>query len=158
MTTGPATSLLELLRKINAARASPEAADDTERLLESRPEEAGGEAVRSACDRLAVYGSLAPGQPNHRVIQAIRGAWHDGFVRGRLKRTGWGSGIGFPAFTWDPGGDRVRVKLLVSSELPRHWERLDAFEGADYLRILVPVEDEGGRLIAVANLYAAATR
>ena len=32
--------------------------------------------------------------------------------------------------------------------------RLDEFEGAEYVRTLVPVEDEGGAPIAVANIYA----
>jgi hypothetical protein len=48
--------------------------------------------------------------------------------------------------------------MLVSPELPEHWKRLDEFEGADYARILVPVEDGGGTLIAVANIYALATK
>ena len=109
-----------------------------------------------ASHRLAVYGSLASGQPNHSVIQNIRGEWTDGFVRGELTESGWGSGMGYPALTWDPDGDRVPVKMLVSSELPEHWKRLDDFEGAEYVRVLVPVEDEDGELIAVANIYALA--
>ncbi len=48
----------------------------------------------------------------------------------------------------------MRVKMLVSPELPEHWKRLDEFEGAEYVRILVPVEDEGSGLIGVANIYA----
>ena len=32
--------------------------------------------------------------------------------------------------------------------------RPDEFEGAEYVRTLVPVEDEGGAPIAVANIYA----
>ena len=112
--------------------------------------------LRQASHRLAAYGSLAPGEQNHSVIETTRGEWTDGFVRGTLKRTGWGSGIGYPAISWDPEGDRVRVKMLASPELPGHWKRLDEFEGADYARTLVPVEDEGGALIAVANIYAPA--
>lgn len=50
------------------------------------------------------------------------------------------------------------VKMLVSPELPENWKRLDEFEGADYARILVPVEDGGGTLIAVANTYALGTK
>ena len=114
------------------------------------------EVLGQASHRLAVYGSLAPGQPNHSVIQNIRGEWTDGFVRGELTESGWGSGMGYPALTWDPDGDRVPVKMLVSSELPEHWRRLDEFEGAGYVRMLVPVEDEDGGLIAVANIYALA--
>ena len=51
----------------------------------------------------------------------------------------------------------VAARLLVSDALPAHWSRLDAFEGAAYRRILVPVHWERGALLAVANLYADAT-
>ncbi len=142
------TALILILQRVNEARVSSShdvSQDEEEEVLA---------VLHQASHRLAAYGSLAPGEPNHSVIESIRGEWTDGFVRGRLKRTGWGSGIGYPAITWNPGGDRVRVMLLVSPELPEHWKRLDEFEGTDYARILVPVEDEGGGLIAVANIYA----
>ncbi len=146
-------ALIAALQQVNAARIS--SSHDSSQ-AELPPEDEVLEVSRQASHRLAVYGSLAPGRPSHSVIEGIRGAWTDGFVRGRLKRTGWGSGIGYPAISWDPEGDRVRVKMLVSPELPEHWKRLDEFEGADYVRVLVPVEDEGGALIAVANIYALA--
>ena len=146
------TALILILRRVNAARVS--SSHDSRQ----GEEEEVLEALRQASHRLAVYGSLAPDQPNHSVIENIRGAWVDGFVHGRLKRTGWGSGIGYPPISWDPEGDRVPVKMLVSPELPEHWKRLDEFEGADYARILVPVEDGGGTLIAVANIYALGTK
>ena len=138
-------ALIRILRQFNAARISSSEAPAEEEELDP---------LRQASHRLAVYGSLAPGQPNHSVMEDINGEWIDGFVRGTLAESGWGSGIGYPAITWDPAGDRVPVKILVSSELPEHWKRLDEFEGAEYVRILVPVEDEDGGLIAVANIYA----
>ncbi len=107
---------------------------------------------------LAVYGSLAPGEPNHSVIERIRGEWTEGFVRGRLEESGWGAGIGYPAITWDPEADPVPVRMVVSSDLPLHWALLDEFEGVEYVRILVPIEDEDGGLIAVANTYVAAEK
>jgi hypothetical protein len=48
--------------------------------------------------------------------------------------------------------------MLVSSDLPLHWALLDEFEGVEYVRILVPIEDEDGGLIAVANTYVAAEK
>ena len=141
-------ALILILRRVNAARISSSydaGQGEEEEVLE---------VLRQTSHRLAVYGSLAPGQPNYSVIQDIRGEWTDGFVRGTLAEFGWGSGIGYPAITWDPDAAAVPVKLVVSPELPDHWKRLDAFEGAEYARILVPVEDEGGGLIAVANIYA----
>ena len=103
--------------------------------------------------RLAVYGSLAPGRENHSVIEGIPGEWLEGFVRGRHHPSGWGATMGYPAMRWDPAGERIPVSVLVSEALPSHWARLDRFEGNEYERILVPVEDDSGR-IAAANIYA----
>ena len=109
-------------------------------------------AVARARFCLAVYGSLAPGEVNFHHLADVAGAWFDGAVRGELVDRGWGARLGFPMLRWRADGDPVPVKLLVSPELPRHWERLDAFEGSEYRRVLVPVECEWGT--AVANLYA----
>ena len=112
------------------------------------------EALFGASRRLAVYGSLAPGEANHRVVASIAGEWLDGFVRGELQPTGWGSALGYPAIRLDPQGPRVPVKLLVSDALPAQLERLDDFEGPEYCRKLAPVHDATG-VIAVANIYEA---
>lgn len=104
--------------------------------------------------RLAVYGTLVPGRSNHYMVKDLVGEWLQGSVRGALRDVGWGAVEGYPALVWEPdAAARVAVHLLISPELPRHWERLDAFEGEGYLRILVPVEVDGGG-IEVANLYA----
>ena len=102
--------------------------------------------------KLAVYGTLAPGEENHGVLDGIDGVWIDGFVRGALLKSGWGAPLGFPALRWDPSRAGIPVKLLVSPHLRSHWKRLDEFEGEEYRRILVPVEQER-TTIAVANIY-----
>ncbi len=107
-----------------------------------------------AASRLAVYGSLAPGQANHHILSEISGQWQAGlFVRGHLVQQGWGVELGFPALRWVAHGSPVDIWLFVSANLPQHWARLDEFEGADYQRILVPVFDKQ-KLIRIANLYA----
>ena len=107
----------------------------------------------AASNKLATYGTLAPGRPNHSVIQDIHGTWSDGFVRGKLHESGWGATMGYPAMTWNPKGEKIPVKVFVSPDLPTHWTRLDEFEGEVYMRILIPVENESG-VFAVANIYA----
>jgi gamma-glutamylcyclotransferase (GGCT)/AIG2-like uncharacterized protein YtfP len=144
-------------------------ADDLRALLELNRLRA--EGPREALERLerrfaaefdadthqAVYGTLAPGCPNHPQVSQLAGEWHIGYsVTGRLVRSGWAADAGYPALAWSPTGGNVPVQLLVSVELPRQWERLDEFEGPDYLRILVPVH-AGGGVATVANLYAART-
>lgn len=109
---------------------------------------------------LAVYGTLAPGQPNHHVVAPLGGEWTDGVVEGDLFPVGWGAALGYPAFRPRAGGAAVPVKVLASPALERAWPELDRFEGAEYRRILVPVfgpdGPDAGRLLTVANLYAAA--
>lgn len=101
--------------------------------------------------RLAVYGTLAPGKSNHGQLAGLSGKWSHGTVRGTLRPAGWGVTHGFPGLIWNPSGDRVAVQLFESQDLERHWERLDAFEGEDYQRLLIPVELDGS--LVAANIY-----
>ena len=90
-------------------------------------------------ERLAVYGTLAPSQPNHHQLAGLQGVWRPGSVRGRLVQEGWGADLGFPGLVLDASGDTVAVQLFESPDLPDHWSRLDAFEGEGYQRVLTQV-------------------
>ncbi len=89
--------------------------------------------------RLAVYGTLAPGQPNHHELADLSGQWRAGTVRGRFVSEGWGATLGYPALVLDPAGDTIAVQLFTSPDLPTHWPRLDAFEGEEYQRVVAEV-------------------
>ncbi len=102
--------------------------------------------------RLAAYGSLRPGERNHHLVSGIPGRWSEGVVRGTLYESGWGAALGHPALVWDEEAPEVPVRILAADSLPEHWDRLDAFEGEAYLRILVPVIT--GESERVCNLYA----
>jgi gamma-glutamylcyclotransferase (GGCT)/AIG2-like uncharacterized protein YtfP len=112
---------------------------------------------------LAVYGTLAPGQPNHHIVAPLRGDWTDGLIEGDLLPVGWGADLGYPAFRPRVGGAAVAVQVLTSSLLVTAWPTLDLFEGPEYQRILAPVfatelspgQADELRLYTVANLYAA---
>jgi gamma-glutamylcyclotransferase (GGCT)/AIG2-like uncharacterized protein YtfP len=118
------------------------------------------EALFRTSRTLAVYGTLAPGQPNHHVVAPLGGEWTDGWIEGDLFPVGWGAALGYLAFRPRAGGAAVAVKVLTAPALATAWPELDRFEGAEYRRILVPVFSPGGagerRLHTVANLYAAA--
>lgn len=90
--------------------------------------------------RLAAYGSLLPGENNHHHLAELAGRWVEGTVAGTLHDRGWAARQGYPGFVPGSSGDRVAVKVFESPSLPDAWERLDAFEGAAYRRILAPVE------------------
>jgi gamma-glutamylcyclotransferase (GGCT)/AIG2-like uncharacterized protein YtfP len=102
--------------------------------------------------RLAVYGTLAPGAANHRVIADLGGSWTDGFVAGAVE-----SVEGYPAFRWKQGARKIPVKVLSSERLPEHWRRIDRFEGETYRRILVPVRLRKGTA-GVAHIYESRSR
>ncbi|WP_420634200.1 gamma-glutamylcyclotransferase family protein [Candidatus Palauibacter sp.] len=101
--------------------------------------------------RLAAYGSLLPGENNHRHVATLVGRWVPGTVEGTLHDRGWASREGYPGFVHRIPGDRLALKVFESLALPDAWKRLDAFEGAAYRRILAPVETDAGRL--VCNIY-----
>lgn len=96
--------------------------------------------------RLAVYGTLAPGEPNASVLADISGEWSDGTVQGEVTQI-----EGFRAFRWMEGGAEVGVKVLMSKDLPDHLPKIDRFEGKNYKRILIPVACESE--LTVANIY-----
>ena len=103
-------------------------------------------------DRLAVYGSLAPGQSNHHQLAGLRGTWTAGTVRGWLTEFGWGAAQGYPGLRLDPYGPLVAVQVFASDDLPAHWARLDAFEGEQYARVVVEVATADGPV--TAQLYS----
>jgi gamma-glutamylcyclotransferase (GGCT)/AIG2-like uncharacterized protein YtfP len=94
---------------------------------------------QQASYRLAVYGTLGPGRPNHHQVSMLRGDWTTGFP---------GLVLG--------DGEEVRVELLHSEDLPEHWERLDAFEGEGYQRVTATVRTEFG--LVEAFIYVLAER
>jgi len=100
--------------------------------------------------RLAVYGTLAPGEANHGVVSSLRGTWSPGIVHGHFHEAGWGVTYGFPALVWDPDAPGVAAHLLESPDLPATWDRLDRFEGPAYRRQVVPVTTQAGRVLANA--------
>ena len=104
--------------------------------------------------RLAVYGTLAPGRPNHHQLSSLSGRWIEGTVRGRLLQEGWGAEIGYPGIILDLDGPTVGVQLFESSDLPDHWTRLDEFEGSGYLRTVTAVSTAEGDLLASIYVLA----
>lgn len=94
--------------------------------------------------RLAIYGTLAPGRVNHHQISALSGKWERGTVNGKLFSSGWGAALGFPGLILDPQGPSVDVYLFESEDLPKHWARLDEFEGSGYRRVATTVNTENG--------------
>ena len=102
-----------------------------------------------------VYGTLAPGAPNHSVVEHIKGNWQPGIVRGTLENKGWGADMGYYGFTQTSIEKQKEIKVFVlfSDELIANWKMLDDFEGTGYKRILAKYELASGP-IGVGNIYA----
>jgi gamma-glutamylcyclotransferase (GGCT)/AIG2-like uncharacterized protein YtfP len=138
-------------RRLDPSRRAEGSGADAERRLEER--------FRTS-HALAVYGTLAPGQPNHHIVQPLGGEWTPGVIEGDLLPVGWGVILGYRALRPRAGAAAVSVQVLTTPRLAAEWPDLDVFEGPEYRRILVPVFSAGParerRLYTVANLYAAA--
>lgn len=98
---------------------------------------------------LAAYGTLAPGRSNAHVMDGVRGTWIPGTLRGTLHASGTGAATGYPGVVLAGTAPAhattdVPAQVLVSADLPDHWDRLDAFEGAGYRRVpaVVALEDD----------------
>lgn len=152
--TPPLPEVLARIDEANVHRAMDEGLDRRSGSAESWLERAFGVSCV-----LAVYGTLAPGKSNHHVVAPLGGVWSAGVVFGRLTQTEWGAPLGYLAFAPDADGPALPVHVLRSERLQEDWPRLDAFEGDDYRRILVPVFEaslgQAGGVSCVANLYAA---
>ena len=121
---------------------SPDWSDVTRNNDESRRD--GGPAVDAAFHRLATYGTLAPGRPNHRQLDGLKGRWWQGKVNGVLLDAGWGASLGYPGLVLDPDATAVDVHVFESADLAAHWARLDAFEGRGYQRVVTTVQAPDG--------------
>ena len=116
-----------------------------------------GNSAQASCGavcRFAVYGSLAPGRPNHHQLSGLSGRWIEGTVRGQLHQDGWGAELGYPGVVIDPDGPTVGVQVFESPDLPDHWTRLDTFEGSGYQRAVTAVNTAEGELLASIYVLA----
>ena len=111
--------------------------------------------MTDANHRLAVYGTLAPGRPNAHELAHLGGTWTVGVLRGHLHEAGWGAGQGYPGIVLDPEGPEVEAHVLESTRLPDDWDRLDAFEGAEYRRVVTVVQTAAGPIDAFVYELAA---
>lgn len=101
--------------------------------------------------RLAVYGTLRPGECNYALLASHPHEVTPGRVLGRRYTRD-----GLPSFDWRAEQKGwVDVQLIESPDLPDLYESLDRFEGGQYERILVPIRTDAG--LIVANIYAVAS-
>src|SRR5688500_5551043 len=98
--------------------------------------------------RLFVYGSLAPGERHSDELAGLRGVWRPARVGGWIEHEGE-----YPVFWVDAEGPWQEVLLFESEALAGHWERLDAFEGEEYRRVVVEGDCDG--VVVLGQIYVA---
>jgi gamma-glutamylcyclotransferase (GGCT)/AIG2-like uncharacterized protein YtfP len=99
--------------------------------------------------RLFVYGSLAPGESNAHMLQGLRGTWQPAYIHAEFIESAWGDAAGFPGIHLDANAPRVGGQIFTSQDLAEHWSALDAFEGAEYRRVLTEaITDQGEQISA----------
>lgn len=94
--------------------------------------------------RLVVYGSLAPGEVNHRELGAAgQGHWQPCLVRAQMGMLGpW------RVIELSQDAPMIEAQLLTSPLLPQAWASLDDFEGQGYKRVRCMAETASGPLEA----------
>jgi gamma-glutamylcyclotransferase (GGCT)/AIG2-like uncharacterized protein YtfP len=100
-------------------------------------------------EKLFVYGSLAPEQPNHQILSDLSGTWTNCKIIGSIMKID-----GLQYFNWDIRGEEIEVQLFTSLGLQKKWESLDHFEGSSYTRHLITGKLPNSELI-IANIYLA---
>jgi len=103
--------------------------------------------------RLFVYGTLAPGRANYKVLEGIPGSWEAATLKGTLLQEGWGAAMGCPGIVPTENGDEVEGFVLSSGHLADHWSMLDELEGEGYERVAVKVKVNGTHEVE-AYVYA----
>ncbi|WP_286927617.1 gamma-glutamylcyclotransferase family protein [Flavobacterium sp. UBA4197] len=106
---------------------------------------------------LIIYGTLAPGKPNHHIMEHIRGEWQQATVKGKLENKGWGAEMGYYGFRHADAGEQNEIEayVLFSDELVANRKYLDDFEGSGYKRILASYKKSNGET-GVGYIYAIA--
>lgn len=64
-------------------------------------------------ERLFIYGTLAPGRANNKVVEGITGSWQNATLKGKLIEQGWGAEMGCPGIIPSDNGEQVEGYLLT---------------------------------------------
>ena len=98
-------------------------------------------------EKLFVYGTLAPNNPNEHILKKINGSWQDAIVVGVLKEEGWGAKMGYPGIELNKNGKEIKGFIFKSKNLLNHWNMLDNFEGSGYERVLTQAKLKDKRIV-----------
>jgi gamma-glutamylcyclotransferase (GGCT)/AIG2-like uncharacterized protein YtfP len=105
--------------------------------------------VKPTTAHLFVYGTLRSGYPNQHVLDAIGGTRQAATVYGDLVESGWGAAMGCPGLVLNADGKAIPGEVFSSTNLDKHWDELDRFEGEEYQRVEAEAFDVHGNGLRV---------
>jgi gamma-glutamylcyclotransferase (GGCT)/AIG2-like uncharacterized protein YtfP len=103
-------------------------------------------------NRLFVYGTLAPGKANAHVLAELAGTWEKASIHGTVYQVTWGPASGYPGILLNQHDAEVSGLIFTSDDLYELWQRIDAFEGEGYTRVLASARLDNG-LTVQAYIY-----
>ena len=115
-----------------------------------------GTAGENGDHRLAVYGSLAPGRPNHAHVAGLGGRWIPGEVRGRLVEAGWAPPSATPRSSSTPTARRSASRFWCRPTYPPTGPGSTTSRGPGYERVLTTVRTTTGEVEAYIYVLSAA--
>ena len=91
-----------------------------------------------------VYGTLQPGMQNDKILKDFKGNWKKGYVLGKLLNLETGDDYGHPVLELDNKGSKIYGMILKSKDIEKNINKIDDFEGKDYLRVVSNIFFEDG--------------
>ena len=91
-----------------------------------------------------VYGTLQPGMQNDEILKNLNGNWKKGYVLGKLLNLDTGENYGYPVLELDNNGSKIYGMILESKYIEKNINKIDEFEGKEYLRVVSNIFFEDG--------------
>lgn len=98
-------------------------------------------------DKLFVYGTLKPGESMNQMLSSIGGSWKKGTVQGEFIRPNEIAGFPYPGVILNDESGDIDGYVFESKNLHSHWDRLDAYEGSSYRRVITEVTRDDGQTV-----------
>jgi len=95
-------------------------------------------------EHLFVYGTLAPNEPNHYLLENIQGDWQEAILEGWQRDNQFEIETGYPGIKPAAQSSLVKGHVLSGYFSKEDWSILDDFEGSEYARVLVKVSLANG--------------
>ena len=81
---------------------------------------------------------------NFEILNDLKGNWKKGYVLGKLLNLDTGEDYGYPVLELDNKGSKIHGMILESKDIEKNINKIDEFEGKEYLRVVSNIFFEDG--------------